>query len=250
MFRSFIYFDEKKMYTYLKQIDNGYLSRPLNTSKKVTKEASLGMKGLGFSAQSEVNENREFNQDRENDYDRFEKALVALSDTEYFDFVLNPEYDIKTLPQMSIIRIAGRFQIPEELDMYTIAQQFMPIITSHIEAQDGNGKEILDTYLGKASADIPIVMDDEEVAITGRLNTHYLLEDYAGLDDYSEQEVIILCKVIGIMNKEKVEIFNPLKDFIKLPRTFRRSMDSNSKEFNPIVIDGPVLKVEIIAIYK
>lgn len=60
----------------------------------------------------------------------------------------------------------------------------------------------------------------------------------------------MLCKVVGIMKKDKVEIFNPLKDFIKLPRAVRREMDSNSQGMEPILVDGPVLKVEVIAMYK
>lgn len=60
----------------------------------------------------------------------------------------------------------------------------------------------------------------------------------------------MLCKVVGKMQKSQFEIFNPLKDFIKLPRAARRSMDSNSGEVEPIIINGPVLKVEVIAIYK
>lgn len=60
----------------------------------------------------------------------------------------------------------------------------------------------------------------------------------------------MLCKVVGEMQKSQFEIFNPLKDFIKLPRAARRSMDSNSGEVEPIIINGPVLKVEVIAIYK
>ena len=52
------------------------------------------------------------------------------------------------------------------------------------------------------------------------------------------------------MKKDKVEIFNPLKDFIKPPRAVRREMDSNSQGMEPILVDGPVLKVEVIAMYK
>jgi len=64
--------------------------------------------------------------------------------------------------------------------------------------------------------------------------------------------VYILCKVVGIVRKAWVEIFDPLKDFIRLPRAARRSMtvSENTNGLESIVIEGPVLKVEIIAIYK
>ena len=49
---------------------------------------------------------------------------------------------------------------------------------------------------------------------------------------------------------DKVEIFNPLKDFIKLPRAVRRSANIYNDELQSIIIDGPVFKVEVLAIYK
>ena len=49
-----------------------------------------------------------------------------------------------------------------------------------------------------------------------------------------------------------VDIFDPLKDFIRLLRTMRRKMTANAKSvgLDKISIEGPVLKVEVIAIYK
>ena len=61
----------------------------------------------------------------------------------------------------------------------------------------------------------------------------------------------MLCKVVGIVRRDTVEIFDPLKDFIKLPRAMRRQMTTdNSIGFNKITVEGPVLKVEVVAIYK
>ena len=108
----------------------------------------------------------------------------------------------------------------------------------------------METFLGNASADIPIVMESEDLIVSSKLSTSVLEEEYAQLEEYSEQEVYMLCKVVGKMQKNQVEIFNPLKDFVKFPRAVRRSMDSNNRELEPIIIDGPVLKVEVIAIYK
>jgi len=55
-----------------------------------------------------------------------------------------------------------------------------------------------------------------------------------------------------MVRKDMVEIFDPLKDFIRLPRTMRRQMTANGKSvgLDKISIEGPVLKVEVIAIYK
>ena len=62
----------------------------------------------------------------------------------------------------------------------------------------------------------------------------------------------MLCKVIGMVRKDEVEIFDPLKDFIRLPRTARRQMTSNGKSvgIEKISVESPVLRVEVTAIYK
>lgn len=249
MFRSFIYLDQEKMYSYLRQIDADYANQPAEVSKKKTKGGSLGTNFLGVNAGTKIEEKREVTKDVIKDYDRFEKKLEELAGSEYFDLVLE-DYDINTVPRMSIIRVNGSFEIPEQFDMFSVAQKFMPLITSQIETSSDNERELMEAFLGKASAEIPIVMEDEELTIASKLSMGSLEEDYAELEEYNEQEVYILCKVVGKMQKEKVEIFNPLKDFIKLPRAVRRGMDSSSQGMEPILVDGPVLKVEVIAMYK
>ena len=249
MFRSFIYLDQEKMYSYLRQIDADYANQPVEVSRKKTRGGSLGTDFLGVNAGIEIEEKREVTKDVIKDYDRFEKKLEELSGSEYFDFALD-DYDINTVPRMSIIRVNGSFEIPEQFDMFSVAQNFMPLITSQIETSSDNEKELMEAFLGKASADIPIIMEGEEVTIASKLSMGNLEEEYAELEEYNEQEVYMLCKVVGIRQKDKVEIFNPLKDFIKLPRAVRRGMDSDSQGMEPILVDGPVLKVEVIAIYK
>ena len=87
-----------------------------------------------------------------------------MSGSEYFDLALD-DYDINTVPRMSIIRVNGSFEIPEEIDMFSVAQKFMPLITSQIETTSDNERELMEAFLGKASADIPIVMGDDELTI-------------------------------------------------------------------------------------
>ncbi|MFG6344534.1 MAG: hypothetical protein K1W35_12405 [Lachnospiraceae bacterium] len=249
MFRSFIYLNEEKMYSYLRQIDKEFANQPTEVSKRKTREGTIGNGLLGVNAGTETEEKRELVKDITKDYDRFEKKLDELDGTEYFDLVLK-DYDINTVPNMSIIRVNGSFEIPEQFDMFNLAQNFMPLLKSQIKTSSQNEKELMETFLENASADIPIVMENEDLIIASKLSTTFLEEEYTQLEEYSEQGVYMLCKVVGKMLKNQVEIFNPLKDFVKLPRAVRRSMDSNSKEVEPIIIDGSVLKVEVIAIYK
>lgn len=62
----------------------------------------------------------------------------------------------------------------------------------------------------------------------------------------------MLYNVVGMVCKDTVEIFDPLKDFIRLSRTMRRQMTTNGVPvgLDKISVEGPVLKVEVIAIYK
>ena len=251
MFRSFIYLDQEKMYSYLRQIDKEFAERPIEISSKKIRGATVGVSKVSFNAGKEVEEKRDINTDCFNDYDRFEKDLETLEREQYFDFVLDPDCDLKTIPRMSIFRVSGQVEIPEEFDIYNMTLTFMPMLKDQIQAESNDESGLLSTFLENASADIPVLIEEENVTISGKLRSDNLRETYSELEEYSEQEVYVLCKVIGLMDKEQVEIFNPLKDFIKLPRAVRRKADdSQNSDFKNIVINGPVLKVEIIAIYK
>ena len=88
--------------------------------------------------------------------------------------------------------------------------------------------------------------------ISSKLNAKYHRQEYASLEDYADQDVYMLCKVVGMVRKDMVEIFDPLKDFIRLLRTMRCQMTAHGKSvgLDKTSIEGPVLKVEVIAIYK
>lgn len=249
MFRSFIYFDQDKIYSYLRQIDKDFANQPSEITKKKTKGGSMGLSYLGAKTETEIEERQEIYKDFGNDYDRFEKKLAELSGEEYFDFALE-NYDVDTIPNMSIIRIHESLEVPQEFDMFNLAQNFMPLITSQIQTSSSSEHDMMEAFLGKAAADIPIVTECDELTLSGKLSTLSLVEEYEQLEDYAEQEVYILCRVVGKIQKEKVEIFNPLKDFIRLPRAVRRGADINNDELQSIIIDGPVLKIEVLAIYK
>ena len=224
MFRSFIYLDEHKLYTYKRQIDGKNDVQPKAVSQKKTTGFSAAVSGFGLNGATETSIDGEFEKDVSFDYDRFELDLSRLEGEDYFDCVLNAEYDLTTIPAMKLLRICSGFEIPEALE----------------------------GILGKASADIPFIIECDDVTISGKLNAKYLREEYASLEDYADQDVYILCKVVGMVRKDMVEIFDPLKDFIRLPRTMRRQMTANGKSvgLDKISIEGPVLKVEVIAIYK
>ena len=232
MFRSFIYLDEDKLYTYKRQIDGKNDVQPKAVSQKKTAGFSAAVSGFGLNGATETSIDGEFEKDVSFDYDRFELDLSRLEGEDYFDCVLNAEYDLT--------------------DAVNLIDQFMPMLMGQIETKSAGEQEALEGILGKASADIPFIIECDDVTISGKLNAKYLREEYASLEDYADQDVYMLCKVVGMVRKDMVEIFDPLKDFIRLPRTMRRQMTANGKSvgLDKISIEGPVLKVEVIAIYK
>lgn len=252
MFRSFIYLDEDKLYTYMRQIKGKNSAQPKSITQKQSMGLSAGIKNTGMSAAVETNINGEFEKDISFDYDHFELDLAQLDSEDYFDCVLNSNYDLTTVPAMKIIRICSGFEIPEAFDAVNLIEQFKPMLMGQIETTSAGEQEALKNILGKASADIPFIIELDEVTISGKLNATHLKEEYSSLEEYSDQDVYLLCKVVGVVRKDKVEIFDPLKDFVRLPRTMRRQMTNSggSIGLNKISVEGPVLKVEVIAIYK
>lgn len=252
MFRSFIYLDEDKLYAYKRQINGANPAQP----KAVTQKKAVGFKaalsGVGVNGAMETNVSGEFEKDVSFDYDRFELALGALDGEDYFDCVLNTNYDLTTVPAMKIVRICNGFEIPVEFDAVNLIAEFKPMLMGQIETRSTGEQEALEGILGKASADIPIIIDCDDITVSSKLNAKYLREEYSALEDYADQHVYILCKVVGVIRKSEVEIFDPLKDFIRMPRTMRRQMTNsgNSVGLDKISVEGPVLKVEVIAIYK
>lgn len=251
MFRSFIYLDEDKLYTYKRQIDGQNIPQPKAISKKKTAGFSAGVNGFGLNGAMETNIDGEFEKDVSFDYDQFELKLNDYESEDYFDFVLN-DYELTTIPAMKLLRICSGFEIPEAFDAVNLLDQFMPMLMGQIETKSTSEQEALEGILGKASADIPFVIELDDVTVSGKLNAKYLREDYSTLEEYADQDVYMLCKVVGIARKSSVEIFDPLKDFIRLPRAVRRQMalSGDLGDLDKIFVEGPVLKVEVIAIYK
>ena len=252
MFRSFIYLDEDKLYTYKRQISGQNTPNPKAISRKKTAGFAASLNGFGVNGTTETNIDGEFEKDISFDYDQFELDISNLDGEDYFDFVLHDEYDLTSVPAMKLIRICCGFEIPEAFDAVNLVEQFRPMLMGQIETKSAGEQEALQGILGNASADIPFIVELDEVTISGKLNAKYLYEDYASLEDYADQDVYMLCKVVGMVQKDIVEIFDPLKDFIRLPRAMRRQMstDDTSLGIDKISVEGPVLKVEVIAVYK
>ena len=252
MFRSFIYLDEDKLYTYKRQIEGANSAKPKSMTQKKSTGFSAGAKGMGVTGSTETSLNSEFEKDVSFDYDRFELLLQDLDGEDYFDCAVNDDYDLTTIPGMKIIRVYDSLNIPEEFDLINAFAQYKPMLIDRIEAKNAQDQQAIESIMNEATADIPVIIETDDIIISSKLNEKYLLEELAMLEDYADHDVYMLCKVVGVTRRDKVEIFDPLKDFVRLPRAMRRQIGSNGHPagFEKIIVDGPVLKVEIIAIYK
>lgn len=254
MFRSFIYLDSEKLYSYKRLLEG--LNSPIQKTfnKKQTKSISASLSGIGMSSLCEENIASVIEKDVSFDYDKFEHLLEKYEGSEFFDFIIDgDDYDLGSIPSMKIIRIQGYMEIPESFDILNVIEQFKPLLLSSISSDSSNSsaEEAAKNLLSNAKADIPIIIDTGDISVCSKLNTTYLKNDYTQLEDYAEQEVTFLCKVEGLTKGGMVTVYNPMKDFIKLNRAMRRASNlEENEQLRPIQIEGPVLKTEIIAIYK
>lgn len=250
MFRSFIYLDEDKMYTYMRQIKVKSLFSPSEMKQKKSASLSVMAGPLAVTGEAETNTSGNYEQDVSIDYDHFELALSQMEGEDYFDSVLNA-YDFSNMPPMRLARVCSSFHVPEEFDMINMTERFKPMLMEQIPTNSTSEQLALEDFIGKASADIPILFELDNITVACKLNAKYLWEEYASLEDYAEQDVYMLIKIVGVVRKKRIVIFDPYKDFIHAPRAFRRQTTvGNANGMNKIEIDGPVLKAEVIAIYK
>ena len=84
-----------------------------------------------------------------------------------------------------------------------------------------------------------------------KLDSKYLLIDYIELEEYENENIIVLAKVLSRRSGSSI-IYDPLKDFIKINRAMRRMGDINTlpNELDKIQISGDTLSLEVIAVYQ
>lgn len=251
MFRTFIYLDTEKLSSYSKVIMNS--SETVPRKKTTTTKQSAGFnRTLAASASKEESIESDYEKDCFSDYDKFEFELTKLEDEKYFDFVLNDSYDYKTLPSMSILRRCGTFIVPEEFDTVSMMANYKKLILDRTNFKKEIDKEAAYAFIEDEVKHIPIIIEEDDIVLASKLQTKYLLEDINAMEEFQDQEVYMLCKIVGLQRQESVEIYNPIKEMVSLPRSLRRKMPKQAGEnaLSPIVVEGPVLKVEVIAIYQ
>lgn len=242
MFRIFVYIDEGAFWRYAGQLEIG-------ESKLAARKVNFSAKAGPFQAGAEL-EPDGHNLSLDHLYDVFEKALEGQAD-EYFDF-LTDSPDPQTLPPMSIVRFRGTAEVPEQFDAVAMMRQYAPMFdeAGMLETEDGGApKEFLLSLFAKKDAYAPLIINGLDIPVFSKLGMTYFTEgDISLLEEIESEEAVFLFKVLSHCNDEQIVVYDPLRDFMKLNRAARRSMDRSSG-LEEIRIAGPVIKGELIAIY-
>lgn len=253
MFGKLIYYDKKTINEY----------KSLITGKKQVQvseyEVARG-KGIGldFSAiKADVSADKKYtaiiSESDLYDCNEFEKLLVSREGDDYFDFTESDDYDIYSVPKGSIIKIEANISIPENFDIMQLVEQFKPFLMSYVQSDttDSNERAALETVFSEAKATkIPVEVDSaDDILLCTKLPKDNLLIDIQEFVD-TDEEVTILARVSS--NKKRVDkpFYDPLKDFLSLNRTTRKSMESRDKSLEPIKVDEDYRMIDILAIYR
>lgn len=247
-FRTFIYLDKEKVDDYLLVLDEQQSNKKSKVSVRAKANFVIGEVEADLEKQAEDKRSRTAAEQ----YNLFENALSNTTEDDYFDF-LSSDYDMSTVPPLSIIRCTGYIEIPEAFDILHMVSEFAgPMIKAGLFTPNGdpNTNEFALSFFQNNDADIPILITGNQIRISSKLKASCIIGDsYQVLEDIEDEEVFALCKIHTHLSDEKVVIFDPIKDFLKLNRAARRRMGEVTGDLEPIVENGPVLKVEVIALY-
>lgn len=180
----------------------------------------------------------------------FESLLENRED--YFDCTIK-SFDLQTIGRSNIIKFEGFIYVPEEFDIVQTIQKFrhlfMDTITSDFENE--TEKEFLKTFFESKDTKIPVVIELGNFIMCSKLNSSKMIIEYEELEEFEELDVTIIARTIStsFVNKTK-PFYDPLKDFIKLNRSLRRSVGERTEGLHEIYSDTDYKTIEILAIYQ
>lgn len=250
MFGSMIYYDDKRIseYSAIARGTKNIKIEKMNISdgKDVGLDISIIGGGLKHSRSYEatVEESVLF------DCIKFEGLLSGRDD--YFDFTEH-KYDLATIGRGNIIKFDGIVTVPNAFDLTQTISQFMPYIKSAMAIDmDKNRKLALDIFLTANNPKIPIISECQDCVLCSKIESKYLKVELSQLEEIENTDATMLARIVSnnLISKEK-PIYDPLKDFISLNRTLRRSLDEKRTEaLQMLYADDEYRRVEILAIYQ
>lgn len=255
MFRTLVYFDDSKVAEYKSLIkgEKGVSFKNVKVSNEKRSDIGISILSGGVSGSSEMD--GEILNNFLLDCREFEDLLENME--QYFDFIQNGDYDIETIPRSSIIRFNGTFERPAEFDMLELINQFRPMLVKSIDTDSDEEFDMLNSLLGKESTKVPIFIENDESFCSrlgfSKINSNYLYCDMDSLDDFENEDVTIIAKVLfkrNVMGKPVV-VYDVMKDLFSMSRPIRRQFANEPIEgINNISIDENFITLEVLAIYQ
>lgn len=255
MFHTLIYFNREKVITYKSLIEG----KKAIDFKDATLVKDKGGKAIFPIMSGEMGTTSELKGEVLANYlldcKEFEDILFGRDD--YFD-LLNDDVDGTTIPKSSIIRFSGTINIPEEFHMLELINKFKPLIVNSVQVNSTEEREVLGAFLGKDSTRVPLFIEpqdffDEKLCFA-KVNSNNFCYDFENLDDFENEEVTILAKIISrkTVNGNPIVVYDVLKDLFSMNRTLRRKLDilSSDPEIKNITLDENYIQLEVLAIYQ
>ena len=66
----------------------------------------------------------------------------------------------------------------------------------------------------------------------------------------TDEEVTILARVSSNKKRADKPFYDPLKDFLSLNRTARKSLEPRDKSMEPVKVDDDYRMIDVLAIYR
>lgn len=137
-----------------------------------------------------------------------------------------------------------------------LINQYKPMLTSDMDLENPKEEEIFKTIFAKDNTKIPAFLNSESLEIRvgfSKLGSNNLLYSLVDLEDFEDEDITIIAKVLSRKNAEKklVVVFDVLKDLLSLGRGIRRKMGKENIEgLANIESDESVINLEVLAIYQ
>lgn len=250
MFGKAMYYDKKTIDEY-KAIIKGERQLEIEAYEVTNdKGAGIDIKAISADAKSSKKYTAKVQESILYDCFEFEKMLSDRDD--YFDFTQTDDYDLTTVPRGSIIKIDAFIEIPDGFDKMQIIERFKPLLMESIDDKEmeQSSKEAIRAFFGGAKTTrIPVIIDADNNLLCAKMNQENLVSEYSDLEDMDEQ-ITLLARVSSGLIKSAKPFYDPLKDFITMNRTMRRSMNDRGEELAPLTVERDYRQIDVLAIYR
>lgn len=250
IFGNVIYYDDKKISEYCSVILGQQSLKVKEYEVQSDKSAKLDLKFIGGDLKGSKKYTAEVQESLLYNCDNFEKSLNGRDD--FFDFTTK-EFDIQTIGRGNIIKFNGYMFVPQEFDITQTIQKFKPFLMDSISSEivDETEQKVFKTFFESTDTKIPIILELEDALMCSKLISSNVLIEYEDLEEFEELEITIVARVTStpLVGKNK-PFYDPLKDFMKLNRSLRRSISERTEGLYEIYADQDYKTIEVIAIYQ